>query len=153
MVPWRGEPTISEPLRGSKKRSTPLLSASHSGHQRVAVSMPLVASVVGDGRAVRVMASEVNKVVSEEMSRSFEGDFSGIGHGVGLEVHEWPFVGYEYIRNDPAYADRRLEKNMVISVEPQVHAKGLGYLQIEDEFVVTKEGGQRLSTIRRGLWH
>ena len=100
-----------------------------------------------------IMASEVNKIVSQEMSRSFEGDFSGIGHGVGLEVHEWPFVGYEYIRNDPVYADRRLEKNMVISVEPQVYAKGLGYLQIEDEFVVTKEGGQPLSAIERGLWH
>ena len=99
------------------------------------------------------MASEVNKVVSQEMSRSFEGDSSGIGHGVGLEVHEWPFVGYEYIRNDPVYADRRLEKNMVLSVEPQVYAKGLGYLQIEDEFVVTKGGGQRLSSIERGLWH
>ena len=100
-----------------------------------------------------IMASEVNKVVTEEMERTFEGDFSGIGHGVGLEVHEWPFVGYEYIENDRAYADRKLEENMVISVEPQVYAKGLGYMQIEDEFVVTKSGGESLSTIARELWY
>ena len=100
-----------------------------------------------------IMASEVNKVVTEEMERTFEGDFSGIGHGVGLEVHEWPFVGYEYIENDRTYADRKLEENMVISVEPQVYVKGLGYMQIEDEFVVTKSGGESLSTIASELWY
>jgi Xaa-Pro aminopeptidase len=100
-----------------------------------------------------IMASEVNKAVSQEMEHTFKGDFSGIGHGVGLEVHERPFVGYEYIENDSVYADMRLEKNMVISVEPQVYVNGLGYLQIEDEFVVTKNGGQPLSTIVRELWH
>ena len=100
-----------------------------------------------------VMSSEVNKAVISVMRNDFDDDFSGIGHGVGLEVHEWPFVGYEYIKNDPVYADRRLEENMVLSVEPSIYSKDFGYLQIEDEFVVTKNGGQPLSTIDKGLWH
>jgi Xaa-Pro aminopeptidase len=93
------------------------------------------------------MASDVNTAAAEVMDRYFKGDFSGIGHGVGLEVHEWPFVGYEYIRNDPMYRDRVLKDNMVVSVEPQVYSKEYGYLQLEDEFVVTRSGGKRLSSI------
>jgi Xaa-Pro aminopeptidase len=96
-------------------------------------------------------ASEVNRAAEEVMSKHFEGDFSGIGHGVGLEVHEWPFIGYEYILNDPVYRDRELKENMVISVEPQVYLKEFGYIQFEDEFVVTESGGKRLSRQPLGL--
>lgn len=94
-----------------------------------------------------VKASKVNDVVIDVMSKRFKGDFSGIGHGVGLEVHEWPFVGYQYIKNDPVYADSRLRENNVISIEPQVYLPEFGYLQIEDEFIVTRSGGKRISDI------
>ncbi|MEM2839847.1 MAG: Xaa-Pro peptidase family protein [Thermoplasmata archaeon] len=94
-----------------------------------------------------VKASRINDIVIEIMSKRFEGDFSGIGHGVGLEVHEWPFVGYQYIKNDPVYRDSRLRENNVISIEPQVYLPEFGYLQIEDEFVVTKSGGKRISEV------
>lgn len=94
-----------------------------------------------------VMASEVNRAASEVMDKHFKSDSSGIGHGVGLEVHEWPFVGYEYILNDPVYEDTVLRENMVISVEPQIYTKEFGYLQVEDDFVVTRSGGRRLSRI------
>ena len=97
------------------------------------------------------MASEVNRAAEAVLNKRFEGDFSGIGHGVGLEVHEWPFVGYECILNDPVYRDRELKENMVISVEPQVYLKEFGYLQFEEEFVVTRSGGKRLSRLPLGL--
>ena len=74
-------------------------------------------------------------------------DWKKIGHGVGLEVHEWPFVGYDRIVDDSAYRDVKLEANMVISMEPSVWLPDTGDLQVEDQFVVTKEGGQRLSPI------
>jgi len=97
------------------------------------------------------MASGVNRAAEKVMVKHFKGDFSGIGHGVGLEVHEWPFIGYEYILNDPVYRDRELKENMVISVEPQIYLKEFGYLQFEDEFVVTRSGGKRLSRLPFGL--
>ena len=97
------------------------------------------------------MASGVNRAAEVVMNKRFEGDFSGIGHGVGLEVHEWPFIGYEYILNDLVYRDRELKENMVISVEPQVYLKDFGYIQFEDEFVVTRSGGKRLSRHPLGL--
>lgn len=98
-----------------------------------------------------VLGSEVNQAVIDVMEEHFEGDFTGIGHGVGLEVHEWPFVGYQYIKNDPVYKDRRLEKNMVISLEPQIFDPEVGHVQIEDEFVVTQSGGKILSSIPREI--
>ena len=98
-----------------------------------------------------VLGSEVNQAVIDVMEEHFEGDFTGIGHGVGLEVHEWPFVGYQYIKNEPVYEDRRLEKNMVISLEPQIFDPEVGYVQIEDEFLVTRSGGRMLSSIPREI--
>ena len=94
-----------------------------------------------------VRASAVNEAVTQVMAEEFDGDFSGIGHGVGLEVHEWPFVGYEYIRNDPIYEDSVLEEGMVISIEPQITLPGHGYIQLEDEIVVTSSGGRTVSAL------
>lgn len=71
----------------------------------------------------------------------------GLGHGVGLEVHEWPFIGCERIVDDDAYKDRILEENMVISLEPTMAVPNMGEIQIEDQFVVTAKGGVRLNDI------
>jgi len=70
-----------------------------------------------------------------------------IGHGVGLEVHEWPFVGYQRITHDEAYKDTILKKNMVISLEPAIYNPEIGDQQIEDQFLVTKTGSERLNDI------
>jgi Xaa-Pro aminopeptidase len=94
-----------------------------------------------------VLASEVNKAASDVLREAWEGDWWGIGHGVGLEVHEWPFIGYQRILDDEAYRDRRLEANMVISIEPQVYFPEVGDMQIEDQFRVTKTGCERLNDI------
>jgi len=74
-------------------------------------------------------------------------DWWGIGHGVGLEVHEWPFIGYQRMTDDPAYEDRVLEEHMVISLEPTMALPDTGDLQIEDQFVVTGNGAVRLNAI------
>ncbi len=96
-----------------------------------------------------VLASEVNAATSEPLSRKLDEDreWREIGHGVGLEVHEWPFVGYGRIVDDRAYRDMKLEAGMVISMEPSVWLPETGDLQVEDQFVVTEQGGQRLSPI------
>ncbi len=94
-----------------------------------------------------VLASEVDKAVRDVFRQAWGIDDWGGGHGVGLEVHEWPFIGYQHITHDKAYRDRRLEANMVISLEPAIYFPDVGDQQIEDEFLVTKTGSERLNNI------
>jgi Xaa-Pro aminopeptidase len=95
-----------------------------------------------------VRASAVQAAAGEVLTAAW-GDqhWWGIGHGVGLEVHEWPFIGYQKITDDPAYEDRVMEQNMVISLEPTFAFPDTGEFQIEDQFVVTAGGGVRLNDI------
>jgi Xaa-Pro aminopeptidase len=96
-----------------------------------------------------VLTSEVNTATAEILRQKLDEsvNWQKVGHGVGLEVHEWPFVGYDRIVDDSAYRDVKLEANMVISMEPSIWLPDTGDLQVEDQFVVTEEGGQRLSPI------
>jgi Xaa-Pro aminopeptidase len=96
------------------------------------------------GVHVSAVAAAANEVLTAAWG---DRDWWGLGHGVGLEVHEWPFVGYERIVDDGAYADRVLRENMVISLEPTMALPGTGEIQIEDQFVVTSAGGVRLNEI------
>jgi Xaa-Pro aminopeptidase len=95
-----------------------------------------------------VMASAVDAAHNKVVTAAW-GDQSwwGLGHGVGLEVHEWPFIGYHRIVDEDAYKDVPLEENMVISLEPSISFPDTGDFQIEDQFVVTKGGAVRLNDI------
>lgn len=65
------------------------------------------------------------------------------GHGLGLELHEPP-----YIRAD---LDAPLEPGMVFSVEPGVYLPGRFGVRIEDIVAVTPSGVERLNTAPRDL--
>jgi Xaa-Pro aminopeptidase len=67
----------------------------------------------------------------------------GLGHGVGLEVHEAPRLG-------PRSEDE-LVAGDVISVEPGVYVPGRFGVRIEDLVVVTTDGHRNLSSLAKEL--
>lgn len=67
----------------------------------------------------------------------------GLGHGVGLEVHENP-------RLAPG-VKKQLEKNMVVTIEPGIYINNFGGVRIEDLVVVTDDGCKELSNSTREL--
>ena len=63
---------------------------------------------------------------------------SFVGHGIGLHLHEEPYLG--------KYADSRLEAGMVLGIEPLVYGAGMGFgLQNKDMVAVTRTGFELLS--------
>lgn len=63
---------------------------------------------------------------------------SFIGHGVGVELDEYPFIAR-------GFNDYSLQKNMVFAFEPKVVYPGLGAVGVEDTFWVGDEGLKHLT--------
>ena len=62
---------------------------------------------------------------------------SFVGHGIGLFLHEEPYLG--------RYGDKTLEEGMVLAIEPLVFIPGRMGLQNKDMIAVTKDGCELLS--------
>jgi len=108
--------------------------------------------------AVAQMHGEVLKVAREGitgkeldgLARSVLKEFGfekyfvhGLGHGVGIEVHEGPSVGPK--------SETKLSEGNVVTIEPGIYIPGLGGVRIEDMIVILKGGSRNLTNFSKDL--
>lgn len=98
-------------------------------------------AAVRPGTPLRAIDQAARDYIAE---RGF-GDYfgHGTGHGLGLEVHEFPSVSPR--------SDDRAEAGMVMTIEPGIYIPDLGGVRIEDTVLVTAEGCRRLTRIPKVL--
>lgn len=82
-----------------------------------------------------VSAKELDRIARDVIAKHCDYPIlHGLGHGVGLEVHESPRL------NIQAKHDMELKENMVITIEPGIYIPGLGGIRYEDMILVQKKG-------------
>ena len=74
----------------------------------------------------------ITKLVEESYERNGHMLIHALGHGVGLELHERPFISSKNILN--------LKENMVVTNEPGIYISGKFGVRIEDTVRITKNG-------------
>jgi Xaa-Pro aminopeptidase len=108
----------------------------------------LVAASQAAGRAALAVGADVVAVDSasrQVIADAGHGDHftHGLGHGVGLEIHEAPGIGQ--------LGAGTLAAGMAVTVEPGVYLPGHGGVRIEDTLIVTDDEPELLTLTSKEL--
>lgn len=71
---------------------------------------------------------EIDDVARKFLKRKGYKFRHSLGHGIGLEVHEFPKIGPK--------SNHVLQKNVVFTIEPGIYLKGKFGVRIEDDFIM-----------------
>lgn len=114
-------------------------------HEKVAT---IVAKANTSARAAAksgALASQVDQAARSLITQAGYGEqfIHRTGHGLGLEVHEYPYL---YKENNLA-----LEAGMAVTIEPGIYFAGRFGVRIEDDVIVRDNGGETLTDLPREL--
>ncbi len=98
-------------------------------------------AAVAPGRAGKEVDAAARKIIEEAGYGDYFGH--GLGHSVGLAVHEGPNLNMR--------EERKLEPGMVMTVEPGIYIPGWGGVRIEDMVLVTDNGCEVLTKAPKEL--
>ncbi|MCL2126687.1 MAG: Xaa-Pro peptidase family protein [Treponema sp.] len=98
----------------------------------------LAADLAENGIRTRFLAAAVDDLFAKSKKRMVH----GLGHGLGLDVHEYPFI-----RNRPDDG-MVLEPGMVFTLEPGLYDPIHGGCRLENDFLMTADGCEMLTKSR-----
>lgn len=91
-----------------------------------------------------IKASEIDKAARDYIkSKGYPNIIHSVGHGIGIDVHESPFIS-------PS-SKETIGKNMIFTVEPGIYLPGYGGIRIEDVVLVGKNGAELISHSNRNI--
>ena len=90
-----------------------------------------------------IRAKTLDSIARKMIEKSGYQLFHGIGHGVGVEIHEEPYISYK--------SRSILKPGMIFTIEPGIYIRGFGGVRIEDMVLLTKKGIRILTKSPRGL--
>lgn len=90
-----------------------------------------------------INTKDIDKAVREYIKNAGFGEcfVHGLGHGIGIEGHEKPFLN--------EYENSVLKAGMVLTIEPGIYIPELGGVRIEDTVLVTNDNYELLTTISK----
>jgi Xaa-Pro aminopeptidase len=92
-----------------------------------------------------VFARQIDAIARQVIDKSGYGKYflHGLGHGVGLEIHEPPYLSPR--------GRGPLEEGMVFTVEPGIYIEGLGGIRLESLIYLDRNGPEVLSQMPKDL--
>lgn len=96
---------------------------------------------VRPGVSTRVIDAAARSVIAEAGYGDYFGH--GLGHGIGLQIHEAPWLRPN--------SETPVEPGMVFTLEPGIYLPDWGGVRIEDDVLVTPDGVERLTHLPRDL--
>jgi Xaa-Pro aminopeptidase len=110
-------------------------------YQLVALAQRAASAAVAAGTELAALDRQARDPITEA---GYGDQFThGLGHGVGLQIHEDPYIG--------STATGTLDHRAAVTVEPGVYLPGRGGVRIEDTLVVTAQQPRLLTCATKDL--
>lgn len=125
----------------------PLPERALAAHRTCLAIQEEVAALLRPGAIPSTLYRRVMAALPEEYQRDFMGysdrQVPFLGHGVGLEVDEYPVIAEGF--------DEPLGVGMAIALEPKIGISGVGMVGVENTFLVRPGGGESITGVSEGL--